>query len=240
MSASILVVDDERAIQDTLAWCLRDDGHGVRTAGSGEEALAIMADQGFDLIISDIIMPGLSGVDLLRKAHALQPQTLFVLITAFATVETAVEALREGASDYVVKPFKFDELRLRVRRLLEQRAVTQESASFRRAVESAVPDRSLLGESAAMHAVRTQVAKTGPAVSNVLITGESGTGKELVARAIHAASPGTDKRSFPSTVEPSPRRFSKASCSGTSRALSPARCKRAAGCSSRPTTARFF
>jgi len=189
MSASILVVDDERAIQDTLAWCLRDDGHGVRTAGSGEEAMAIMADQGFDLIISDIIMPGLSGVDLLRKAHALQPQTLFVLITAFATVETAVEALREGASDYVVKPFKFDELRLRVRRLLEQRAVTQESALFRRAVESAVPDRSLLGESAAMHAVRTQVAKTGPAVSNVLITGESGTGKELVARAIHAASP---------------------------------------------------
>jgi len=178
VSASILVVDDERAIQDTLAWCLRNDGHGVRTAGSAEEAMAIMADQGFDLIISDIIMPGLSGVDLLRKAHVLQPQALFVLITAFATVETAVEALREGACDYIVKPFKFDELRLRVRRLLEHRAV-----------ESAVPDRSLLGDSAAMHAVRTQVARTGPAVSNVLITGESGTGKELVARALHAASP---------------------------------------------------
>ena len=189
MSTSILVVDDERAIQDTLAWCLQKDGHGVRTAGSAEEALAIMADQGFDLIISDIIMPGLSGVDLLRKAHVLQPQTLFVLITAFATVETAVEALREGASDYIVKPFKLDELRLRVRRLLEHRAAIQESALFRRAVESAVPDRSLLGESAAMQAVRTQVARTGPAVSNVLITGESGTGKELVARAIHAASP---------------------------------------------------
>src|SRR5437870_6740935 len=112
MSTSILVVDAERAIQDTLASCLRTDGHEVRTAGSGEEALAIMADQGFDLIISDIIMPGLSGVDLLRKAHVLQPQALFVLITAFATVETAVEALREGASDYIVKPFKFDELRL--------------------------------------------------------------------------------------------------------------------------------
>jgi len=165
-----LVVDDERAIQDTLAWCLRDDGHGVRTAGSGEEAMAIMADQGFDLIISDIIMPGLSGVDCCAKAHALQPQTLFRPDHRLRTVETAVEALREGRSDYVVKPFKFDELRLRVRRLLEQRAVTQESALFRRAVESAVPDRSLLGESAAMHAVRTQVAKTGPAVSNVLIT----------------------------------------------------------------------
>src|SRR5213592_176694 len=188
MSTSILVVDDERAIQDTLAWCLRTDGHEVRTAGSGEEALAIMAEQGFDLIISDIIMPGLSGVDLLRKARALQPRTPVVLITAFATVDTAVEALREGASDYVIKPLKFD-LRHRVQGLLEHRTAFQESALFRRAVESAAPDGSLIGESAAMLAVRTRVARTGPAVSNVLITGESGTGKELVARAIHAASP---------------------------------------------------
>src|SRR6266513_3854906 len=127
MSTSILVVDDERAIQDTLAWCLRTDGHEVRTAGSGEEALSIMADQGFGLSISDIIMSGLSGVDLLRKARALQPRTPVVLITAFATVETAVEALREGASDYVIKPFKFDDLRLRVQRLLEHRAALQDS-----------------------------------------------------------------------------------------------------------------
>jgi len=112
-------------------------------------------------------------------------------------VETAVEALREGASDYIVKPFKFDEFRLRVRRLLEHQAASQEPALFRRAVESSVPDRSLLGESAAMHAVRTQVARTGPAVSNVLITGESGTGKELVARAIHAASPRGEKPFVP-------------------------------------------
>src|SRR5256714_6514430 len=189
MSTSILVVDDERAIQDTLAWCLRTDGHEVRTAGSGEEALAIMADQGFDLIISDIIMPGLSGVDLLRKARALQPRTPVVLITAFATVETAVEALREGASDYVIKPLKFDDLRHRVQGLLEHRPAFQESAPLRRTVESVVPDRSLLGGSAAMLAVRAQVAKIGPAASNVLITGESGTGKELVARSIHAASP---------------------------------------------------
>ena len=189
MSTSILVVDDERTIQDSIAWCLRADGHDVRTAPDGEEAMAIMAGQDFDVVISDIIMPRVSGIELLRKARALQPQKLFVLITAFATVETAVEALREGASDYIVKPFKFDELRLRVRRLLEHQAASQESALFRRPVESSVPDRSLLGESAAIHVVRTQVARTGPAVSNVLITGESGTGKELVARAIHAASP---------------------------------------------------
>src|SRR5713101_2029801 len=116
MNASILVVDDERAIQDSIAWCLRADGHDVRTAPDGEEAMEIMAGQDFDVVISDIIMPGVSGLELLRNAR-----TLVVLITAYATVETAVEALREGASDYVLKPFKFDDLRFRVQRLLEHR-----------------------------------------------------------------------------------------------------------------------
>jgi len=131
----------------------------------------------------------LSGVDLLRKARALQPRTPVVLITAFATVETAVEALREGASDYVMKPLKFDDLRHRVQGLLGHRPAFRESALPHQSVECGVPDRGLLGGSAAMLAVRAQVAKIGPAASNVLITGESGTGKELVARAIHAASP---------------------------------------------------
>ncbi len=189
MNASILVVDDERAIQDSIAWCLRADGHDVRTAPDGEKAMEIMAGQDFDVVISDIIMPGVSGLELLRKARTLHPRTLVVLITAYATVETAVEALREGASDYVLKPFKLDDLRFRVRRLLEYRATLQESAQFRGAVECATLDKTLLGESAAMRAVRAQVAKAGPALSNVLITGESGTGKELVARAVHAASP---------------------------------------------------
>ena len=189
MNASILVVDDELAIQDSLAWCLRTDGHEVQTAENGKEAMAIMAAQDFDIVISDIIMPGVSGLDLLRKARTLHPRTLVVLITAYATVETAVEAFREGASDYVLKPFKFDDFRCRVQRLLEHRTAFQESAVFRGAVECAALDEKLLGESAVMQAVRAQVAKAGPASSNVLVTGESGTGKELVAWAIHAASP---------------------------------------------------
>ena len=165
MNASILVVDDERAIQDSIAWCLRADGHDVRTAPDGEKAMEIMAGQDFDVVISDIIMPGVSGLELLRKARTLHPRTLVVLITAYATVETAVEALREGASDYVLKPFKFDDLRLRVQRLLEHRTAFQESARFREAVECAALDNGLLGESAAMQAVRAQVAKSGPALS---------------------------------------------------------------------------
>jgi len=189
VSASILVVDDEPAIQDAVAWWLRNDGHDVRTAGDGEEAVTLMAGGRFDLLISDIIMRGLSGIDLLRKARALHPRMPVVLITAYATVETAVEALREGASDYVLKPFKFDDLRFRVQHLLEQRAAPQGLARIRRLAESAAPERSLLGDSAVMVAARAQVARAGPAASNVLVTGESGTGKELAARAIHAASP---------------------------------------------------
>src|SRR3989442_11910898 len=99
MNASILVVDDERAIQDSIAWCLRADGHDVRTAPDGEEAMEIMAGQGFDVGISDLIMPGGSGLELLRKARTLHPRTLVVLITAYATGETAGPALREGAPD---------------------------------------------------------------------------------------------------------------------------------------------
>ena len=196
MSASILVVDDERAIQDSVAWWLRNDGHDVRTAGDGEQAMTEIAARPFDVLISDIIMPGLGGIELLRKARALQPQMLVVLITAYATVETAVEALREGASDYVLKPFKFDDLRHRVQRLLEQRA-HGEPAPARRAGESAVPERRLLGDSALMAAARAQIARAGPALSNVLVTGESGTGKELAAGAIHAASPRRSERFVP-------------------------------------------
>src|SRR5258708_21167676 len=148
--------------------------------------MAIMAGQDFDVVISDIIMPGVSGLDLLRRSRALRPRTLVVLITAYATVETAVEALREGASDYVLKPFKFDDLRSRVQRLLEYRTALQESAQFRGAVECAALDKTLFGETAAMRAVRAQVAKAGPPLSNVLITGAGGTWNALVARARHA------------------------------------------------------
>jgi DNA-binding NtrC family response regulator len=189
MSASVLVIDDEKTICETFAWCLQQEGHRVRTAGSGEDAVRLIETEEFDLIITDIIMPGMDGLDVLQKARELNPGAVVILITAYATVETAVRALREGASDYVLKPFKLDDLKFRVQRLLQHRAAFLENSLLRRDVEHALPERSLLGESAAMRSVRAQVAKIGPTLSNVFITGESGTGKELVARAIHTVSP---------------------------------------------------
>jgi DNA-binding NtrC family response regulator len=197
MSASVLVIDDEKAICEALAWSLEQDGHRVCTTGSGEEALGLMETQRFDFIISDIILPGLGGLELLQKARQLDPRAMVILITAYATVETAVGALREGASDYVLKPFRLDDLRFRVRRLLECRTAFQESGLLRRAVEHGGLEKSLVGESAAIRSVRAQVAKISPMPSYVLITGESGTGKELVARAIHAASPRHDHAFVP-------------------------------------------
>ena len=189
MSASVLVVDDEKTICETLAWYLQQHAYRVSTATSGAEALRLMESQAFDVIITDIIMPELGGLDLLQRARALNPGAMVVLITAYATVETAVQALREGAADYVLKPFKLDDLERRVQRLLEYRGAVRESGLGRRAVELAVFERTLVGKSAAMRLVFAQLAKISPTPSNVLITGESGTGKELVARAIHAESP---------------------------------------------------
>ena len=189
MTTSVLVVDDERTICETVAWSLEQQGHEVCTAGSGDEALSLMASREFDLIITDIIMSGVDGLGVLQRARAFNPRALVVLITAYATVETAVLALRAGASDYVVKPFKLDDLAARVRRLLDYRAAIQENGLLRRAIQPPGSNHGLIGQSAAMRGIRAQVTKIGGTPSNVLITGESGTGKELVARAIHAASP---------------------------------------------------
>ena len=189
MSASILVVDDEPAICESLERFLHQEGYRVCIAGNGQEGLRFMQTQEFDLIIADVIMPGLGGFDLLQKAHELNPQAVVALMTAHGTLETAVRALREGASDFVVKPFNLDDLRLRIKHLLEYRTAFQEGGLFRRAIEHAVLEQRLLGESAAVRGLRAMLAKISSTPSNVLITGESGTGKEIVARAIHAAGP---------------------------------------------------
>jgi len=184
MPVSILVVDDEETIRDTLRRCLEEEGYRVATAASGEDAVARLRDRPYDVVIADIILPGMSGLDLLATVRSLAPEPAVVLITAYATVDSAVEALRNGAADYVRKPFKLDDLKFRVARLAARAAPAPDARS---AAGEAL--KRLIGDSAPMKALREQILALAETPSRALITGESGTGKDLVARAIHEESP---------------------------------------------------
>ena len=193
MTASILVVDDMPAMQEVLNCSLASEGYRVATAGSGEEALARIEEQKFDLIVTDIVMPGLSGLEVLERSRLLNPRAAVIVITAYATLETAITALRRGACDYLEKPLRLDELNLRVRRALEYREAIWRARLQQRALPRPPAVDALIGESSAMRVLLEQIARSARTPSNVLITGASGVGKELVARAIHGASPRCDR-----------------------------------------------
>ncbi len=197
MTASILLVDDESTTQDTLGMFLETEGYRVATAGSGKEALTRIESEEFDVIVTDVVMPDVSGLEVLERSRVLNPAAAVVVITGHATVEMAIEALRRGAWDYLQKPFGLNDLGLCVRRLLHRRADSRE-AQPRLPPPPPIPtDDLLVGRSPSMQAVREQIARGAPTPSNVLITGESGTGKELAARAVHAASPRRQRRLVP-------------------------------------------
>ncbi len=197
MTASILVVDDESTTQDTLGLFLETEGYRVATAGSGEEALARIEAQEFDLILADVVMPGVNGFEVLERSRVLHPGVAVILMTGHATVEMAIEALRKGACDYLQKPFVLHDLARVVQRLLRRRPDPPAPAVPARARPALPGEDLLVGDSAALRLVREQIARIAPAPSNVLITGESGTGKELVARALHAASPRRQRKLVP-------------------------------------------
>ena len=195
--ATILIVDDEPNITEILEIVLRDEGMEVLKTGSGREALAILQDREVDVAISDIRMPDFSGVELLREAKQVAPDTVFIMITAFASTETAIEALQHGAYDYITKPFKMDDLRSIARRALEQKknrklqpASSPDNMEARQGQKlfQALQGSHVVGKSPKMIEVYRTIGTVAMGDSTVLITGESGTGKELVARAIHEAS----------------------------------------------------
>ncbi|MHB8420046.1 MAG: sigma-54-dependent transcriptional regulator [Myxococcales bacterium] len=184
----ILIVDDEPSIQLAVGDSLRAEGHQVTVVANGAQALERLARQAFDLIVCDIRLPKVDGMTVFRQVRAAWPGTDVILITAFGKVENAVEALREGAQDYLVKPFDVEELRLRVARLASHRELRRQLEAARRELGAFPVAGALIGRSPPMAKLLDRIDTLAPSDAPVLITGESGTGKELVARLLHARS----------------------------------------------------
>ncbi|MGA2301948.1 MAG: sigma-54 dependent transcriptional regulator [Candidatus Acidiferrum sp.] len=187
--ANLLVVDDELIVRDSLDKWFREEGYDVAVAESAQDALTKMAAKRFDLALVDIKMPGTDGVELQRRMREIDPEMLVIIMTGYASVETAIAALKNGAYDYVSKPFDPDDIAHSVHNALSHKRAEQENVRLRETVASVVRPQEIVGQSAAMVRVFEAIQTVGPTDATVLITGESGTGKELCARAIHAASP---------------------------------------------------
>ncbi len=183
--ARILVVDDDQGMRELLEIMLTEEGYRVSTAGDAGKALVQCRKELFDLIITDLKMPKMDGIGFLRKVKDLSPETIVILITAYASGETAVTAMKEGAYDYIEKDFSIEDLKKIIRNALTKKGVKQQDAIFLREAEEAVGFGNMIGSSREMLKVYTTIKKVADTPANVLILGESGTGKELVARAIH-------------------------------------------------------
>jgi two-component system response regulator PilR (NtrC family) len=183
--SKILVVDDEQSIRDFLAIMLKKDGYEAVTAGNGADALKAVQTEIFDLVITDVKMPGTDGIEVLKTIKEISPETVVIMITAFATAETAVEAMKLGAYDYIIKPFKVDELKIIINNSLEKHHLRKENILLKRQIASNAGFENFIGKSGPMQKVFSLIRQVADNVSTVLITGESGTGKELVAKAIY-------------------------------------------------------
>ncbi len=190
----ILLVDDEPSILSVLSTLLKAEGFEVTPALGGEKAKECLEAENFDLMLSDIRMAPVNGMELLRQVHEERPAMPVIMLTAYGSVETAIEALKLGAYDYITKPFKVDELLITVRRALEYCKAVTENADLKAQLGARYQLQNLVAESAPMQNVCEMVRKVAPTNAAVLVQGDSGTGKELVAKAIHANSPRKEKR----------------------------------------------
>ena len=190
---TILVVDDELSMREYLELMLAREGYAVTTAESGKAANALLEKQFFDLVLLDIRLGDISGLDVLRKAKSLHPKTIVIMISAYATAENAVEAMNEGAYDYLPKPFDNDELKDTIAKALQLKTLKDEKAHIDSELKESLHYGRIVGNSPRMQHIYEVIEQVAPTRTNVLITGESGTGKELIARAIHDQSERADK-----------------------------------------------
>lgn len=193
MKSRILVVDDEESIREFLEIMLKKEGYEVTVAEDGLKAKEILGKKSFDMVISDMQMPNMTGIELLKHVKESYPDLVFMMITAFGTTETAVDAMKMGAYDYVTKPFKIDEVRMNIANALRSKNLETEVRVLKKELVKEYSFQNMIGNSAPMHAIFDLVKRVSQAPTNVLITGESGTGKEVVAKAIHYNGPLKDR-----------------------------------------------
>ncbi len=193
MKSRILVVDDEESIREFLEIMLKKEGYEVTVAEDGLRAKDVLAKKSFDMVISDMQMPNMTGLELLKHVKDSYPDLVFMMITAFGTTETAVDAMKMGAYDYVTKPFKIDEVRMNIANALRSKNLETEVRVLKKEMVKEYSFQNMIGNSAAMHSIFDLVRRVSQAPTNVMITGESGTGKEVVAKAIHYNGPLKDR-----------------------------------------------
>lgn len=196
-AGTILVVEDEEMARESLCELLRGDGYEVFDAADGNKAKEIIQQQDLDLVLTDLMIPGPDGLAILEYAHEISPQTLVILMTAHASVETAVQAIRKGAQDYLLKPLIFEDVARKIQTLMSHRKLAWENQLLKREVDGHFSPERPLGRSPAMQEIVAMVKKVAPTPTTVLISGESGVGKEVVARLIHAQSLSKDNVFLP-------------------------------------------
>jgi two-component system response regulator PilR (NtrC family) len=190
---TILVADDEQSMREFLDIMLRKEDYKVSLASNGEEVLKLIEKDIFDLVLLDIRMPKLDGIATLKRIKATSPETVVIMITAYASTDTAIKAMKEGAYDYITKPFKIDEIKMIIKNALEKKNLQEENILLKQVVRDRYHFDNIIGQSSKMSALYDLLEKVSPTKTNILITGESGTGKELVAKAIHYNSPRKEK-----------------------------------------------